>query len=231
MAVNVTQSTRDLSQLKPLVGAVAQMAFIEAKNKGIDVLLTETYRPLERQYYLYCHGRTVQEAIAGGVPKVKAEKYVAQLKAEGHKGGKITWTINSIHIQKQALDAIPQRVINKKMTAVWNSADPQTKQLVSIMSKYGFESGANWLKNVDSPHFQIKGKLGATINKNSTTVYLTKAIQNALAIALGKPVVANGTWSKSTDDAVVEFRKKMNYKTVSPTLGVEALKALLSYLG
>jgi len=202
----------------------------EIEMKGINALVVETYRALERQYYLYCKGRTVEEAIRKGVPKSKAEKYVAQLKAENYKGGKVTWALNSIHIQKQAIDVVPQRKVNGKMTAIWNSSDPQTKKIISIMSKYGFEAGANWTNSVDSPHFQIKGNLSSLVSKTSTTFYLTKAIQTALKNALDVDIAIDGKWGKGTDGFVIAFRKKMGYKTFPPTLGKEALKTLLSYL-
>ena len=80
MTIDVTTTIRDTKYLTTLTRTLAEIAIAEIKSKGINPLVVETYRPLERQYYLYCHNRSVSEAIAGGVPKAKAEKYVAQLK-------------------------------------------------------------------------------------------------------------------------------------------------------
>lgn len=235
MAILVTGSTRDLNELHPLVKTLAEIAINEIKDVGINPLIVETYRPKERQYYLYCKNRTVSQAVSAGVPKVRAAEYTNMLKTAKDTSGPVTWTLNSIHIQRQAMDIIPQRLINKKMTAIWDSKDKDTKKIVSIMSKYGFESGANWTSNIDSPHFQIKGTLHAsTFKKGYTTHYVTLAIQKALNIALKRTkdnkLVEDGKWGNATDEAIIEFRKLMKYKTFSPVLGREAITALFSFL-
>jgi len=230
---NTTSSIRNLNELHPLVKTLAELALQEIRDYGINPLVVETYRSKERQYYLYCKGRSYDEAVKGGVPAAKAKKYIDQLKAEKYTGGKVTWTLNSIHIKRQAIDVVPQRIVNGKMTAIWNAKDPETKKIIATMSKYGFEAGANWKNNPDSPHFQVKGTLAKTVFKRGyTTYYVTLAIQKALNQVpnlLKVKLVEDGKWGDKTDEAVIAFRKYMKYKNKTAILGSEALKALFSF--
>ena len=102
MAVNVTSSTRDINELNPLVQVMLNVALDKIRKKKITPLVVETYRPKERQYYLYGQGRSVATCIGAGMPKLYAQKYA-------RSGNKVTWTLNSIHIQRCAVDIIPQR--------------------------------------------------------------------------------------------------------------------------
>ena len=234
MSVNVNVTVRDTKVLHHLVKILAELALEDIREQKINPLVVETYRPLDRQYYLYCKDRNIEEVVKRGVPRSKAIKYINQLKAEKYKGGRVTWTLNSIHIQKQALDVVPQRKNSKgKMEAIWNAKDSETRKIINTMSKYGFEAGANWSSNVDSPHFQIKGKLSArAFKKGYTTYYVTLAIQKALNKVpnlLKIKLKEDGAWGKNTDLAVSAFRKFMKYKSKSPMLGGEALAALFSF--
>jgi peptidoglycan L-alanyl-D-glutamate endopeptidase CwlK len=228
--IDVTVMVKDLDQLNPIVEVMANLAIAEIEKNKVDALVTETYRPQDRQYYLYCKDRTVEQAVAGGVPRDKAVKYVAQLLKEKYTGPKVTWTVHSIHIQKRALDVVPQRKVNGKMQAIWNIQDPDTKKIIAIMTKYGFEAGANWKSNTDSPHYQVDDDITNLVDKTHTTKFLTKAIQNALIKAGIDGVSADGVWGAGTDKAVSAFRTKMKYKSTEPSLGATALKALLNYL-
>ena len=124
------------------------------KKEGITPLVVETYRSKERQYFLYGQGRTEVECCKAGMPKTAAKHYA-------RSGSKVTWTLNSIHIQRCAVDVVPKR--NGK--AIWNSADPETILIVKYMSAVGFEAGANWVNSPDSPHFQVKGITGKFFTK------------------------------------------------------------------
>lgn len=228
--INVSVMVRDLTQLNPIVKVMAELAIAEVEQNGVDALVTETYRPQERQYYLYCKNRTLEQAVAGGVPKDKAIKYLALLEKEKYDGPKVTWTLKSIHIKKRALDVVPQRKVNGKMAAIWNVNDPDTKKLIAIMSKYGFEAGANWKSNSDSPHYQVDANITTYVNRTHTTKFLTTAIQKALIKAGIEGVMVDGIWGAGLDKAVTAFRKKMKYKNTLPILGAAALKKLLSYL-
>ena len=220
MAVNVKSSTRDIKELNPLVQVMLNVALDKIRKKKITPLVVETYRPKERQYYLYGQGRSVATCIGAGMPKSYAQKYA-------RSGNKVTWTLNSIHIQRCAVDLIPQR--NGK--AIWDSKDKDTKQIISIMESVGFEAGANWSSSPDSPHFQVKGisVTGKNFSKSNTTKFVTKMIQRQLQKAgFYNDYVVDGDWGKGTDNAIKQWRKSCGLSNVS-SIGAKALKKLLSY--
>lgn len=220
MAVNVTSSTRDIGELNPLVQVMLNVALDKIKAKKITPLVVETYRPKERQYYLYGQGRSVATCVGAGMPKAYAQKYA-------RSGNKVTWTLNSIHIQRCAVDLIPQR--NGK--AIWNSQDKDTKQIISIMESVGFEAGANWSSSPDSPHFQVKGisATGKNFSRTNTTKFVTKMIQTQLKKAgFYSDYKVDGDWGTGTDNAVKKWRKACGWSNAK-TIGTTALKKLLSY--
>lgn len=217
---NLIDQCRDIKQLNILVQVMLELAIVDIKSQGINPLIVETYRPIERQQYLYCQGRTVAECIAAGINKQFAAAY------SNPKAAKVTWTMNSIHIQHKAVDVIPQREINGKLTAIWNSKDPQTRAIINTMAKYGFEPGANWENNQDSPHFQVKGDFTNTFYMGHTTPYVTMAVQIALNKKIGAGLTTDGAWGAKTTVAVNTFRKKQGWE-LNGKLGAVALKKVL----
>jgi peptidoglycan L-alanyl-D-glutamate endopeptidase CwlK len=213
---NIPERCNDIRELNKLVKAMLELALKDIRKQGVNPLVVETYRAQQRQNYLYCQGRTIAEATAKGINKSFAEAYC------NTKAGKVTWTLNSVHKSRKAVDVVPQRSINGKMTAIWNTKDPETQIIIKTMLKYGFEAGANWVSNPDSPHFQVKGDFTSVFKKGHTTVYVTRAIQKALSIT------ADGIWGSKTTEAVNKFRKAMGYKnTTNGQLGVIAFTDLM----
>lgn len=217
----VTNTTRDISELNPLVQVMLEAALTKIKKKKINPLVVETYRPLERQYYLYGKGRTKAICIGAGMPEKYATKYASP------KEGKVTWTLASIHIKRCAVDLIPQR--NGK--AIWDSNDKQTKEIIKIMESVGFEAGANWQNSPDSPHFQVAGisEKSQYFTSKNTNYYITKMIQTKLK-SLGfynKAYAVDGVWGTATTNAVNKFRKKHGWDD-NGKMGTKALKTLLS---
>lgn len=220
MAVNVKSSTRDISELNPLVQVMLNTALAKIKSKKINPLVVETYRPKERQYYLYGQGRSISTCIGAGMPKKYAQKYA-------RSGNKVTWTLNSIHIQRCAVDLIPQR----DGKAIWNSKDKDTKKIISIMESVGFEAGANWSSSPDSPHFQVKGisTNGKTFTRKNNNKFVTKVIQKQLnKTGFYKDYSIDGDWGKATDNAIKKWKKSLGW-TANANIGVNALKKLLNY--
>lgn len=217
---NLIDQCRDIKQLNPLVRVMLNLALADIKSQGINPLVVETYRPVERQQYLYCQGRSITECIAAGINKSFATAYSAP------RATKVTWTMNSIHIQRKAVDVVPQRVIDGNLTAIWNSQDKQTKAIIATMLKYGFEPGANWKTNKDSPHFQVKGDFTNTFYMGHTTFYVTMAVQIALNRKIGAELTTDGAWGAKTTAAVNAFRKKQGWLQ-NGKLGAIALKKLL----
>lgn len=220
MAINVKSSTRDITELNPLVEVMLNKALIKIKKKKINPLVTETYRPKERQYYLYGQGRSVSTCVGAGMPKSYAQKY-----ARG--GSKVTWTLNSIHIKRCAVDLIPQR----NGQAIWNSNDKETKQIISIMESVGFEAGANWTNSPDSPHFQVDGIKATTkyFKKSNSNKYIVKMIQKQLKKAgFYNDYTIDGKWGKATTNAIKKWKKSCGWKK-DAKIGVTGLKKLLNY--
>jgi len=208
----------DMNQLNKLVKVMLELALDDIKAQGVNPLIVETYRPQERQNYLYCQSRTIAKCVAEGINKAFAEAYC------NPRVNPVTRTLNSVHKSRKAVDIVPQRKVNGKMTAVWNTDDSQTQIIIKTMQKYGFEAGANWDNFVDSPHFQVKGSFTTVFDANHTTPYVTRAIQTALGIN------ADGKWGNGTTKAVNDFRRSQGYKTIDGQLGAEALKVLLTRL-
>lgn len=194
--MGVTDQCRDIKELNPLCQILLNKAIKEIKAEGINPLVVETYRSQARQDYLYSIGRTVS-------------------------GTKVTWTQSSIHTKRNAVDVVPQRIVGGRMTAIWNANDKETKKIISIMTKYGFESGGNF-STPDSPHFQIKGvsDTAKSYSADNTNVYITKMIQRLLGI----PV--DGKWGNGTTKAVNQFRGKFGWKK-DGKVGTATLKKLL----
>lgn len=184
-------------------------------------MIVETYRPQERQNYLYCQGRSIEECVAKGIDKTFATKHC------NSKVGKVTWTLSSVHKNRKAVDVVPQRKIDGKMTAIWNAKDPQTQIIIKTMEKYGFEAGANFATTPDSPHFQVKGSFTNIFTKANNTYYVTKAIQKALNNKIDAKLDTDGKWGSKTTDAVNKFRKAMGYKTALGQIGKGAFKELM----
>ena len=124
-------NSRSLDDLAPPVKQRAQ-AFIEAaKAKGIDLLVTSTYRDHESQTALYNQGRTTPGKV---VTNAKAGQ---------------SW-----HNHRCALDVVP--LVNGK--AIWND-NAVWMQIGEIGVACGLEWAGNWKTFKEFPHFQYTGGL------------------------------------------------------------------------
>jgi len=217
--IKLSERCNDINQLNKLAKVMLKLALADIKAQGVNPLIVETYRPQERQNYLYCQGRTVAEAASQGINNTFAKAY-----CNPNGGMRPTKTLNSVHKSRKAVDIVPQRLVNGKMTAIWDTNDKQTQIIIKTMQKYGFEAGANWDNFVDSPHFQVKGNFTTVFDARHTTPFVTRAIQTALGI------MADGKWGNGTTKAVNDFRRSQGYKTAKGQLGAEALKVLLGRL-
>src|SRR5262249_39788251 len=54
-----------------------------------------------------------------------------------------------------AVDLYP---FNPDGTIDWNSSHPQWKRMEEVGVSLGLTSGANWVRLVDAPHFQLTGR-------------------------------------------------------------------------
>lgn len=214
---NLTDRNKDVKKLNKLVQTMLSLAMEDIKKAGVTGVVFETYRTQERQNYLYCQGRTVNECVSAGIKRDFAVKYCTPNK------GEITWTLKSQHTLNKAVDVVP--IINGKLT--WDHNAEEQLKIVSTMAAYGFECGTNWEKNRDSCHYQVKGSFTNVFNEKNNTVYVTKVIQKALNRKIKAGLVVDGIWGKKTTEAVNKFRKSQKYKTAFGYIGPVAFKALM----
>jgi peptidoglycan L-alanyl-D-glutamate endopeptidase CwlK len=124
-------NSRNLDDLAPPAKQRA-LAFIAAANaKGIDLLVTSTYRDSESQDALYAQGRSTPGNI---VTRAKAGQ---------------SW-----HNWRCALDVVP--LVNGK--AIWDD-QALWKQVGEIGKSCGLEWAGDWKTFKEYPHFQYTGGL------------------------------------------------------------------------
>ena len=122
-------NSRNLDDLAPPVKQRAESFIAAAKAKGIDLLVTSTYRDSESQDALYAQGRTAPGAI---VTRAKAGQ---------------SW-----HNWRCALDVVP--LVNGK--AIWDD-QAMWKQVGEIGKSCGLEWAGDWVTFKEFPHFQYTG--------------------------------------------------------------------------
>jgi len=134
-------NSRSLDELAPPAKERAE-AFIEAaKVKGIDLLVTSTYRDSDSQNALYAQGRTTPGNI---VTRAKAGQ---------------SW-----HNWRCAFDVVP--LVNGK--AIWDD-QAMWKQVGEIGKACGLEWAGDWKTFKEYPHFQYTGGLTlAQLNQGAT---------------------------------------------------------------
>lgn len=124
-------NSRDLKELHPHVAALAQQFVDRCKAKGIDVLITSTYRDSESQDALYAQGRT------------KPGRIVTNAKAG-----------QSWHNWRCAFDFVP--IVNGK--AQWE--DTATfERCGKIAESLGLEWAGRWTRFRELAHCQFTGGL------------------------------------------------------------------------
>lgn len=124
-------NSRKLEDLHPKVAKMCQ-AFIDACHaKGIDVLITSTYRDAESQNALYAQGRTTP---GNKVTNAKAGQ--------------------SFHNYRVAFDFVP--IVNGK--AQWNDAG-LFKRCGEIGESVGLEWAGRWKSFQETAHCQFTGGL------------------------------------------------------------------------
>lgn len=95
---DLIKQCRDIKKLSAQAQKACALFMEECERQKLNVLIVETLRTKERQYYLACKGRTVAQAKAMGVPSAFAEKYTSPSEKQ------VTWTLDSNHLEGMAFD-------------------------------------------------------------------------------------------------------------------------------
>lgn len=125
-------NSRALADLHPKVSLIAQAHVNNCKKKGVDLLITCTYRDAESQDKLYAQGRTEPGKVVTNA-----------------QGGQ------SFHQYRVAYDVVP--LVNGK--PVWNTDHPAWTVAADEGKKLGLEWAGDWKKFKEFPHFQYTGGL------------------------------------------------------------------------
>lgn len=178
-----------LKGVSPVIVCLVKIALNKLKG---DFIIVEGVRTKERQLELFGKGRDINDLI-DYMSKDQAAKYAKPAES------KVTWTLNSLHLTGKAVDIAGYKDNKIK----WE----RNIFLINTMSSVGFECGAHWKKNVDTPHYQINLKYPKryTVSKNNTAPHLTFCIQKALT-RKGYPVKCDGIYGSETITAVKEFK-------------------------
>ena len=153
-----TKIIRDLNELHPKVKELAEVLINECKKQGIDIGISETYRSVERQDFLYTQGRTRSGNIVTYVKGIDMASY---------------------HQWRLAFDAF-NNVKGKEYDS------EILKKIGAIGEKLGLEWGGGWSKFKDSPHFQYT--FGLTIQDLKNGKRPPKYIPGTSAIPAQTPV-------------------------------------------
>ena len=119
------KANRDIEQLSEPFESFVKAFLEECKQNGLDIFVTEGHRPQERQDWLYAAGRTRQGSI-------------------------VTWTLNSKHTQRQAIDiAFNGSELYPRDIELWEKVYDiaEKHHILSLYRKYG----------VDMPHLEWSG--------------------------------------------------------------------------
>lgn len=127
--------SRKLEDLRSDVREKAEKFLSAAKNLGIDVLVTCTYRSNEEQKQLYEQGRT-----APG--KIVTNALPGESKHNNMEGGGPA---------SLAFDVVP--LINGK--PVWDASNPVWKVLGGLGKSVGLNWAGDWKRFKEYPHFEV----------------------------------------------------------------------------
>lgn len=125
------KNSRDIKELHPKVASMAALFINKCKEKGIDILITSTYRDNESQNSLYAQGRTT------------AGKKVTNARAG-----------QSFHNYRLAFDFVP--IVNGK--ADWNNLKTFQK-CGEIAESIGLEWAGRWKSFKELAHCQFTNGL------------------------------------------------------------------------
>jgi peptidoglycan L-alanyl-D-glutamate endopeptidase CwlK len=127
-----TSSEARLQQVNPALAAKIHALAAQLLTEGIVIIVMQGMRTWAEQDALYAQGRTTPGKIVTNA-----------------KGGQ------SYHNLGCAVDCAP---LIHDTSVDWNANHPQWKRMEELGVSLGLVSGANWVRLVDAPHFQLTGR-------------------------------------------------------------------------
>ena len=137
---------RDVQQLRPDFRDKVIIFLAKLDELGIKYYISETKRTKEVQKCYFAQGRYSLEEVN----KLRKEAGL-WLITEAENKNKITWTLNSRHIDGSAIDLVPASATGKPE---WNAESYRWKQIADIGLGLGLTWGGSW-QPPDNPHWQI----------------------------------------------------------------------------
>jgi len=136
-------NSRDLNELLPEVKTRVEKFIQSCKDKGIDILVTSTYRDMESQAALYAQGRTTEgKIITNAGPG------------------------DSYHNWRCAVDVVP--LVNGKPD--WDGSHPVWATIGELGEQAGLEWAGKWIHFKELAHFQYTNGLTIAQLKSGATI-------------------------------------------------------------
>lgn len=142
-------ASRKLSELLPQTQKKAEAWIDECRERGLNVWVTCTYRGQEEQDVLYLQGRKTLEEVN------QARKSIGLYEIKESENKKVTWTRNSKHKSRRALDFaldVKGQEWNLKIDMNQNQI-PDFEEAGKLAIQFGFIWGGTW-EDPDYPHIQ-----------------------------------------------------------------------------
>lgn len=137
-------SERRLKEVYPgLAEKVRQMAE-QLEQEGIDIRVTQSYRPWKEQEALYEQGRNAPGEIVTNA-------------APGHSWHQFGLAVDVAPLSPQGPD--------------WNVSHPVWSRITSTGTGLGLVSGSQWRTFPDWPHFQLTGPFPVTPNDDVRALF------------------------------------------------------------
>lgn len=137
--VPYVREERTLGRVAPALQRVLPLVEEALQAAKIPFRRFETFRPNERQWYIFGQGRTADALRDAGVP----ERYARP----GRIVTKARDASYSLHGYGLAVDYIHP-------TLKWDAPAAYWEALQGVVTKYGFVWGGHWASLPDVPHFQ-----------------------------------------------------------------------------
>ncbi len=124
-----------LANIYPRLADKIRNMAVMLQGEGIEIRVVQGLRTWADQDALYAQGRTAPGKIVTNA-----------------RGG------FSFHNLGLAVDCAPSQLgPDRPFTPDWNSGHANWKRMEAVGVSLGLDSGANWIRFVDAPHFQLVG--------------------------------------------------------------------------